>query len=162
MNFQVSTTILNACTKTVWKLIEGITYYLVYSKIRPVYLIREISEVFIPLMRFLPHSLVLNSLLVRLVFSSVNFFLSSTLVCRCPHPLFPSACNFSFHQSVLIVSWFCSSIPFIISLFPRFFLSMTHFSKHSYIFAFYSYCLYQSLQIFFLFLNRLISSIYLR
>ena len=29
VNFQESTTILNACTKNVWKLIEGTTYILI-------------------------------------------------------------------------------------------------------------------------------------
>ena len=34
LNFQESTTILNACTKKVWELIEGITYvYIIEEKI---------------------------------------------------------------------------------------------------------------------------------
>ena len=37
LNFQESTTILNACTKKVWKLIEGTTYFLCNLSNRPLY-----------------------------------------------------------------------------------------------------------------------------
>ena len=86
-----------------------------------------------------------------------NFFLSSLLIWWCQHPIFLSICSFPFLQTF----WF---FPDLLVLFLLLFV-FSHFSLwtwsffyakfYSYILALYSYCLYQSIQFFFIFCKHL-------
>ena len=57
-------------------------------------------------------------------------------------PIFPSTGKFPFFPSALIVSWFRSSVPSVICLFPLFIIIMAHFSHptkfHLYMLTVYS------------------------
>ena len=122
-----------------------INFFVLWSicfKNGPEYLIRRTAQVFIPLMRFLLQSLVLRSfLLLKYIF--IFSFISACLIISVSN--IPKFLKFFFSPSILKLSWFGSSVPSGVSFFPLFIMSIAHFSMLN------SYCLYQSLQFFFIF-----------
>ena len=84
---------------------------LVPFKNGPEYPTRVTALQFIPLIRLLSYSLVLGSFLDLLRYSFLIFFLLSQLVWLWQLPIFSSIWTFPFTPSVLIFSWFGSSIP---------------------------------------------------
>ena len=90
----------------------------------PEYLTRVAAQVFIPLVRFLLHSFVSSSFLVLLKYSFLIFSFISTCLMVLASKM-SKYLYVSFSPSVLILSWFGSSIPSILMLFIT---SMAHFS----------------------------------
>ena len=131
----------------------------IHFKNGSLYLTRVTALVFISLMRFQLPILVLWSFL-RLL----SFFLSSLRVWCCPLQIFLSNWNFPFLQAF----WFfkiwhlyylrCFSLPIFHCYQGTFCIA----KFHSYILVVYSYCQYQIIQFFLIFLNSLISSMFIR
>ena len=86
------------------------------------------TRTFILLMRFLLYSLVSSSFLVLLRYFFNFFFFSSSLVWWFPLPIFPSIRWFPCLRAFWFLSWFDSSIPYVMSRFPVLIWSMTNFS----------------------------------
>ena len=100
---------------------------LVHWKNGPEYQTRDTAHVFIPLIRFLLHSFVSCNFLVLLRYSFWIFsFISTCLIVSVSK--MPKYLYVSFSPSVLILSWFGSSIPSIRCCLLLFITSMTHFS----------------------------------
>ena len=125
----------------------------VHLRKAPEYLSSGTAQVFIPLMRFLLGSFVWSSFRVLLRYS----FRIMSFICTC---LMVSASKItkylevSFSSSVLILSWFGSSIPSVTCRFPLFMTSMAHFfcaKFHNYVLTVYSNCVYESFQFSFIF-----------
>ena len=108
------------------------------------YLTRGTAQVFIPLIRFLPHSFVWSSFLILLRHSFLIFsFISTCLMVSASNLLKYS--YVSFFRRVLILSWFGSSIPFVrcrcrYSLLAWRIFLMPNF--HPYVQTVYSNCMY--------------------
>ena len=98
----------------VWSI--HLTFSLIYFKNDPKYLISRTVLVFIPLMRFLQHTLLSRCFLVLKRYSFLIFFLSSPLVWCSPLPIFPSTCYYLYHFYLLIVfhsstsRWFLTGV----------------------------------------------------
>ena len=96
-------------------------------------------------MRFLLYSLVSSSFLVLQRYS-FKFFLSSLLIWWCPLSMFSRTCYLSFlskrHNTFLI--WAVLFLPrFLFLIFNYDHCTFFNIKFHSYIWAVYSYCLYQ-------------------
>ena len=135
---------------------------LVYFKNGPEYLTRSIAQVFIPLIWFLQHSFVSSSFLVLLrYFFFIFSFISSCLmvsVSKIPKYLYVSL-------SVLILSWFGSSIPSARCCLPLFITTMAHFPLPNSTPMSWLYILTACIRVsssFSFFANSLMSSMYIR
>ena len=138
---------------------------LVHFKNGPEYLTKDTVQVFIPLMKFLPRSLVSETFLDLLRYLFL-FFILSPLVCYCQLRIFPSTCNFPFLQAscfflilaVLILSLF---VFFHFSLLSwHIFLCWIPFLHLDCIFLFF--VLVSTVFFFSFFANSLMSSMYIK
>ena len=77
-------------------------YFLVHFKDSPKYLTRGTAQAFISLMGFLQQSLFSRGFLVRLWYSLL-IFLSSSPVCWCPLPVFPSTYHHHHHHHQVVL-----------------------------------------------------------
>ena len=95
---------------------------LVHLRKDPEYLTRGTAQVFIPLMRFLLENFVSSSfrVLLRYSFRIVSFICTCLMVSASKMPKYSKV---SFSSSVLILSWFGSSIPSVICRLPLFMTS---------------------------------------
>ena len=92
----------------------------------PEYLTRRTAQLFIPLIRFLLNNLASWSFLNHLKYSFLIFsFISTCLIVSASK--MPNYLYVFFSPSVLILSWFGSSIPSVGYRFPLFISSMPHF-----------------------------------
>ena len=106
---------------------------LVHLRKGPEYLTSGTAPVFIPLIRFLLFSFVLSCFLVLLKYSFwILYFISSCLMV--PASKMPKYLQVSFSTSVLILSWFGSSIPSVRCHFSLQALHIFHAKFHSYYF----------------------------
>ena len=102
-------------------------FSLVHFKMGPEYLTMGTAQVFITLIRFLLKSFVSSSFLVLLGYSFWIFpFIFTCLMVSASKML--KYLKVSFSPSVLILSWFGSSIQSVLCRFPLFIPSIAHFS----------------------------------
>ena len=137
---------------------------LVHFKKGPEYLTRDTAQVFIPLIRFRLDSFVSSSVLVLLRYLFWIFpFISTCLMVSASK--MPKYLLVSFSPSILILSWFVSSIPSVRSCLPLFITSMAHFSMLNSIPLSWLYILTACIRFsssFSFFANSLMSSMYIR
>ena len=115
---------------------------LVHLRKGPEYLPSGTAQVFIPLIRFLLYSFVSSS--SPEIFFFINFLFYLCLFDGVSLQDVQVFVGFLF-SSLLILSWFGSSIPSVRCLLPLFITSMVHFSmpySHPYVLTVYSNCVY--------------------
>ena len=123
----------------------------------------DTAWLFIPLIRFLLHSFVSSSFLV--LRHSFWIFSLISLCLMVSASKMPKYLYVSFSPSVLILSWFGSSIPSVRCRLPLFIASMAHFSMPNSTLMSWLYILTTCIRVsssYSFFANSLISSMYIR